>query len=526
MATKKGIDISYYQGNINYEKVAQNVDFIILREGYRKTIDTAFLRYAKGLRAAGAKIPGVYHFIYAMTVADAKLEAQSCIANVQKAGLPMTTRIWADMEYDSITKAKNAGVIITAEMANDITVAFCETIKAAGYPTGIYTNNDWIKNWYTKETISKYPLWLADYTGAPDHECLYQQYTSDGYVDGISGSVDMDYSYEKEDEEPVATNTVDSVIESATKWMENLASDSSHGYDQIYRWGEKGDYDCSSAVITAWEQAGVKVKTAGATYTGNMYNVFLNNGFKDVTSLVTLSNGSGLKRGDVLLNIRSHVAMYVGDGKEVEASINEKGTATGGTPGDQTGREILVRSYRNYPWNKILRFTNGEAISTTTSAAASHSTVRYGSTGDEVKTLQNNLNQLGYSLDVDGDFGSKTLAAVRDFQNKNVLTVDGIVGPATWAKLDTLVAAKQEANAPSKEPKWVGRVTASSLNVRTGPSTDYGRVAAYPQLGYGNLVDVCDEVTNSSGNVWYYIRIGGSVFGYVSSKYVTNNDIN
>lgn len=145
--------------------------------------------------------------------------------------------------------------------------------------------------------------------------------------------------------------------EKATQNMETRARDDSHGYDQIYRWGEKGDYDCSSAVITSWQEAGVPVKTKGATYTGNMKSVFLSCGFKDVTSKVNLSTGSGLLRGDVLLNEAHHVAMYCGNGKEVEASINEKGTATGGQPGDQTGKEFLIRNYRNYPWDCVLRYS-------------------------------------------------------------------------------------------------------------------------------------------------------------------------
>lgn len=144
--------------------------------------------------------------------------------------------------------------------------------------------------------------------------------------------------------------------EKAIRQMETWAKDVSHGYDQDYRWGEKGDYDCSSAVIQAWQNAGVPVKSGGATYTGDMKNVFLKNGFVDVTSKVNVATGSGLLRGDVLLNEAHHVAMYCGNGKEVEASINEKGTAHGGKPGDQTGKEFLIRSYRNYPWNCVLRY--------------------------------------------------------------------------------------------------------------------------------------------------------------------------
>ena len=69
--------------------------------------------------------------------------------------------------------------------------------------------------------------------------------------------------------------------ERATARMEAWAADNSHGYDQANRWGP--DYDCSSAVISAWELAGVPVKTNGAAYTGNMRGVFLRCGFEDVT---------------------------------------------------------------------------------------------------------------------------------------------------------------------------------------------------------------------------------------------------
>ena len=157
-------------------------------------------------------------------------------------------------------------------------------------------------------------------------------------------------------------------VEKAIRWMEDMANNNKHGYDQTYRWGEKGDYDCSSAVYMAWEHAGIPVKTYsfnkyGCAYTGVMKAVFTHFGFKDVTSKINLATGSGLKRGDILLNDSHHVAMYCGNGKEVEASINEKGKATGGKPGDQTGKEFLIRSYRNYPWNRVLRYSTVETSS-------------------------------------------------------------------------------------------------------------------------------------------------------------------
>lgn len=257
-----------------------------------------------------------------------------------------------------------------------------------------------------------------------------------------------------------SAESASSIIEKAIKWMENLANDSSHGYDQIYRWGEKGDYDCSSAVITAWQTAGIPVKTNGATYTGNMYSVFTKLGFKDVTSSINLSTGSGLKRGDILLNHQRHVAMFCGDGKEVEASINEKGGATGGTPGDQTGKEILIRSYRNYPWNVVLRFTGGTSTSssfayTGTSKPAAQTVtnsnpdkvsvtvteVSNGVQSASVLLVQKLLRAQGYKgadgkeLDLDGEAGNNTVYAIKQFQSNNGLTVDGIAGKNTLKAL-------------------------------------------------------------------------------------------
>lgn len=151
----------------------------------------------------------------------------------------------------------------------------------------------------------------------------------------------------------VSTNN--NIIEKAVQWMINIANDDSHGYDQNNRWGSP-DYDCSSLVISAYTQAGIDVKSAGASYTGNMKEVFVKKGF-EVIHLSDWTDTSQMKRGDVLLNEIHHTAVYIGDGKIVQASINELGTATGGQPGDQTGKEIYVGNYYVYSkgWDLILR---------------------------------------------------------------------------------------------------------------------------------------------------------------------------
>ena len=231
-----------------------------------------------------------------------------------------------------------------------------------------------------------------------------------------------------------------SKAERAISQIEAWAADNSHGYDQGNRWGP--DYDCSSAVISAWELAGVPVKSNGATYTGNMRGVFLRCGFEDVTGSVDLATGTGLQRGDVLLNIQHHTAMYCGNGMEVEASINEKGGVTGGQPGDQTGREFLVRPYRNYPWDCVLRYTGGDAgaepekIKPTYYYAVKLPLLKPGMEDDAVTTVQQLLAARGYYTgDYDGIFCELTKRSVMAYQADNELEADGEVGGKTWDKL-------------------------------------------------------------------------------------------
>jgi cell wall-associated NlpC family hydrolase len=144
-------------------------------------------------------------------------------------------------------------------------------------------------------------------------------------------------------------------IRKAIDFIVKIAKDDSHGYDQGNRSGNP-DYDCSSLVIASWEAAGVPVKKNGATFTGNMRPAFLKTGFIDVIKQVNLKNCKGMEPGDVLLTENKHTALYIGDSQMVHASLNEFGKIVGGKPGDQTEKEICVRSYYNYPWGSVLRY--------------------------------------------------------------------------------------------------------------------------------------------------------------------------
>ena len=187
----KIIDVSEWNDHVDWNKVKNtDVKGVILRCGYGKqSIDKYFFENAKGCIAAGVPIIGVYHFMYAINNQEAKINAENAIKLVKSAGLPGDTTIWADVEYDTVDNAKKKGVNLGKAEIDLFTKTFCEAVKSAGYKTGIYLNNDYRINYYYPETLKKYDLWLADYSGGPDVPCLIQQ-TGYSTVSGIVKKVD------------------------------------------------------------------------------------------------------------------------------------------------------------------------------------------------------------------------------------------------------------------------------------------------------------------------------------------------
>lgn len=231
--SKKGIDISYHQGKVDFNLVKKDgIDFVILRAGYRDKVDAKFFEYVSGAKDAGVIILGVYFFSYALNADQAKEEAKLCIETIEKAELNKDILVFYDFEYDTVEKAAKKGVNLTKKECNNHTNVFCEEVKRLGYQPGIYTNLDYYKNWYDKDVLGKYPIWLADYTGGPDYSCIIQQYSSTGKVNGIKVPVDLDYYYEEEFKmEDINKLTLESkafnVVSLARSWVGKKESDGS-----------------------------------------------------------------------------------------------------------------------------------------------------------------------------------------------------------------------------------------------------------------------------------------------------------
>ena len=146
-------------------------------------------------------------------------------------------------------------------------------------------------------------------------------------------------------------------IDKAVDLAIQIANDDTHGYSQLHRDGP--DFDCSSLVNKVIREAGIPVS---ATYTGNMLNDYLEHGFYRPAN-INYNTGEGLQRGDVLLTHNSksgHTAIYIGNGKIVHATGDENGGITGTQQGDQTGKEICIADYFNFPWMYVLRYHEDE----------------------------------------------------------------------------------------------------------------------------------------------------------------------
>ena len=193
MMNKLGIDVSYHQGSIDWKKVAASgIEFAIIRAGYGKnTMDKEFIENIVGATTAGIKMIGIYQFIYAAGIEDAKLNAEKCHELIKLYKNHIDLKVWADWEYDSDKRNPQ-----TKEGRTAIVKTFLHTLEEKGYDVGLYANPDYLENKF--EDLSEYPLWLAKYSSDKgSYKPYIWQYSSKGSVPGIKGNVDMNILYEE-----------------------------------------------------------------------------------------------------------------------------------------------------------------------------------------------------------------------------------------------------------------------------------------------------------------------------------------
>lgn len=191
----KGIDVSYAQGTINWQAVKDSgVKFAFLRASRGSTVnasrgseDTTFKYNVTEATKVGINV-GVYHYLYAETVSDARKEAKFFLKTI--APYKITYPVVLDVEEQS---QANLG----KKKITQIAKAFLDEISAAGYYAMLYSNKSWLTQYLDMSQLSGYEVWLAQWNTVPTYKGDFGvwQYSCKGIVSGIDGYVDMNLSY-------------------------------------------------------------------------------------------------------------------------------------------------------------------------------------------------------------------------------------------------------------------------------------------------------------------------------------------
>ena len=204
---RRGIDVSEFQGQIDWEKVKKaGYDFVFVRAGHRTfhtgslERDTRAIKNLTRAKKAGLDV-GVYVFSQAVTIEEAIEEAELCLDVIEESKVKITLPIVFDpeiqIEYDA-----RINYISNDQFTNNA-VAFCETIKDAGYTPGIYANCSTETDILNMSRLENAEIWYADYNSVPEspYRFTYWQYTNTGWVDGIpEAETDLNFWFVKKEQ--------------------------------------------------------------------------------------------------------------------------------------------------------------------------------------------------------------------------------------------------------------------------------------------------------------------------------------
>ena len=467
----KGIDVSSYQGNPDWAKVSNSgVKFAILRIHQKSGVDTSFEHNYKGCKSNGILIGG-YKYSYALTPAQAIDEAEDVLSVLCGRGFDFP--VFYDLEWKQQRRLGKQAI-------ENIAVSFLTRIKKAGYKVGIYCNLDWYNNVLT-DALKQYDCWIARYP-ASDNGSVQErlrpnagvgwQYSSKGKVPGISGNVDMDVFYK---------DYRDSNQKGETKMVK--ISNCGHDERGRYAGGKAGDQTGTEYQIMNW-------------YSRPWLCVLRFNDAKIATMIADMAT---------------------------KAAQNNLIGYDQGTSGNSNDRYSFWRHLKasNYDPAQITVACESDC-SASTAAIVKGAGYRLNNARLKAVSIYLTTRNMRAAMKI---AGAKVLTDRKYLTSGDYLKAGDIllndnhhvaIAVTTGAKASTLSTP----TILSKTPKWVGKVTANTLNVRTWAGTEYAQLKSYPTLAKGNLVDVCDTIKAKDGASWYYIRIAGKYFGFVSAKYI------
>ena len=464
----KAIDVSSDQGKPDWKKVAKSgIKVAILRVHQRYGVDSSFEHNYKGCKQNGI-LAGAYKYSYALTPAQAIEEAENVIEVLNGRGLDFP--VFYDLEWK---QQRSLG----KQAIENIAVSFLTRIKKAGYKVGIYCNMDWYNN-YLSDNLKKYDLWLARYANNDNGTIperlrpsigIGWQYSESGKVAGINAKdVDMDVFYtdyrtEKKEEGTVSKTKLQKFTELGDYYASNggyLEKKSNAYLDDFQKNAGYNNYTKFARDVDNWGQPGCQAQPWCAEYQ-----------FWKLVKVLGLARALQIMGG----------GFY--NCKNVTAHAKQKGTWHS-TP--KKGALIIFR--------------NGSHIGSINSFDSTYVYTNEGNTSSAAGVVANG-------------------GACR---NKKYKLTDSAIDGYVWIDYGTTADQKSTETAVqlSKTPKWVGKVTTVELNVRSWPGTENPKIKKWPLLKKNNLIDVCDTIKASDNTDWYYIRIAGKYYGFVSATFI------
>ena len=550
MSEIKGIDVSANQGSIDWKTVANyGMGFAILRITEKgNVIDPTFERNYKG--CVDNKIPvGIYKYSYATSIEQIKTEANIVVKTLNKRKLVYP--VFLDIEDKC---QRNISKSVMMQMIN----AFRAIVLKAGYKFGIYCGESWY-NTYLPDSAKKYDCWIAHYPD-PDNGTMQTrvkpsvgigwQYSSKATIPGIPTKVDRSVFYKDYSSINNANNSTTNKQEGGNKLTKEQAINAliavakneigylekatnaqldsktaNAGYNNYTKyWRDiypayQGQPWCACQI--SWDMMtafGLEIAKKLLRHWPYVY-------CPDMRNYFTLYANPQV--GDIVIFWSSKKKEFVHTGLVIKVQGDQFWTIEGNTSGASgivaNGGGVCQKSYYNSqlpgtkfcrPDYSIVTSIKSNSSTNTSTTTATKNWIEYGDKGNDVKTLQTKLNKVGYKLEVDGICGNATVAAIKDFQRKYNLTVDGQAGKNTITKLNSVIAAKENKNFKA----FVGACTTDSTSVyqkATGATT----LATYPKLNRGNLVDV----VGVSGSR-YKIKIANAYTGYIDKSKITTPD--
>ena len=465
MAEYKGIDVSSWQGKPDWKKVKKSdIEFAILRIHQKNGPDTSFEHNYKGCKANAIPMGG-YKYSYALTPAQALEEAEDTLSVLAGRGLDFP--VFYDLEWNSQRKLGSVAIEKIAE-------TFLNRIKKAGYKVGIYCNMDWHQKVLT-EKLRKYDLWIARYP-ADDNGTIQErlrpdigvgwQYSSKGKVSGITGNVDMNVFYKNYTEDKV--KKVDKLKEftdlgnyyaGESTGIPYLEKRSAAYLDDFQRNAGYNNYTKFARDVNSWGQPGCQGQPWCAVYQ-----------FWKLTKVLGLKTALQIMGGGFYncRNVTRHA-----QSKETWKKAPKKGA--------------------------LIIFRNGSHIGSVNKYDTQYVYTNEGNTSSAAGVVANggSCRNKKYKL--------------------NDPAIDGYVWIDYGAEEQTSTETAVKLN---KTPKYVGKVTATELNVRSWAGKENPTIKKWPLLKKDNLVDVCDTIKAADGSNWHYIRIVGKYYGFVSATYI------